>query len=179
MGYPSSGLESTIRNPVGEVLKLLERKHKDNYKIYNLCSEKQYDPGTFFSRVENFGFNDHHPPPFVLLRPICENIKRWLEIKDKVAVLHCKAGKGRTGTVIACFLLHVGLFETAKDALDYFGTKRTKDGKGVTIPSQIRYVHYYERCLKNGFPKQDKKLTLTEIKWSCCPKEGCSKNIFF
>lgn len=173
MGYPSSGFESNYRNPAKEVLRLLESKHKNNWKIYNLCEERQYDPSTFFARVESFGFKDHQAPPLVLMSPICKNITRWLTDKDKVVCLHCKAGKGRTGTIIAAYLLESGKCKTAQEALDFFGVARTKDGKGVTIPSQRRYVHYYERCLKNGFPKVDRVLYLTEIKWSQCPNDGC------
>ena len=31
----------------------------------------------------------------------------------------------------------------------YYGMMRAGDGKGVTIPSQIRYVHYFEKITKN------------------------------
>eukprot|EP01051_Picozoa_sp_SAG22_P023808 SAG22_NODE_6305_length_872_cov_1.398448_2_plen_147_part_00 len=51
------------------------------------------------------------------------------------------------GTMIACLLLHLGEFDTAANALAFFGIARTADGKGVTIASQQRYVGYYERML--------------------------------
>ena len=62
-------------------------------------------------------------------------------------VVHCKAGKGRTGCVLSCLLLHLGLCSTATEALDLFGARRCSDYAGVTIPSQIRYVHHYEKVL--------------------------------
>ena len=41
---------------------------------------------------------------------------------------------------------------TAERALAYFGSARTANAKGVTIPSQMRYVHYYEYILRHGMP---------------------------
>lgn len=43
--------------------------------------------------------------------------------------------------------MHLGLCSTATEALDLFGARRCSDSAGVTIPSQIRYVHHYEKVL--------------------------------
>jgi phosphatidylinositol-3,4,5-trisphosphate 3-phosphatase/dual-specificity protein phosphatase PTEN len=58
-------------------------------------------------------------------------------------VVHAQAGKGRTGTAIAAYLIYSGLFSTADKALRYFACKRSITMWGVTNPSQVRYVSSY------------------------------------
>ena len=58
------------------------------------------------------------------------------------------AGKGRTGTIICCYMLFCGRFDNADSAFDYYSKKRFSVGDGVTQPSQKRYVYYFEKLLK-------------------------------
>mmetsp|Transcript_115020 Transcript_115020/g.330429 ORF Transcript_115020/g.330429 Transcript_115020/m.330429 type:complete len:455 (+) Transcript_115020:89-1453(+) len=153
MGYPSRGLVSTYRNPAVEVSRFLESRHAGHYKVYNLCSEREEDFSQYFRRVERFPFNDHNPCPMKMLTSICRSIEAYLSRDPaNVAAVHCKAGKGRTGLVIAAYLIHVGICASADEALGHFASARTVDGKGVTIPSQIRYVRYYEELLWGPLP---------------------------
>lgn len=87
-----------------------------------------------------------------MIRDFCEDLQAYL-LKDpkNVAAVHCKAGKGRTGVMICCYLVFSGFSKSAYEALVYYGKIRTKDsskGHGVTIPSQIRYVYYFEHYIK-------------------------------
>lgn len=147
---PSQGIEATYRNDMVEVQQFFEERHAGKFKVYNLCSERDYDPFKFGGNVSRFPFDDHNPCPFSQVDPFCISVGRWLGSgKNHVAAIHCKAGKGRTGFLISCFLLHSQRAPNAAEALRIFAVKRTYDGKGVTIPSQIRYVNYYDRFLRN------------------------------
>lgn len=178
MGFPSENVEAAFRNPMKEVLRFLDSFHKDHYKVYNLCSERNYDHEKFYNRVEVFPFDDHNAPPFELILQFCQNVEQWLALDDKnIAVIHCKAGKGRTGLMISAWMLYSREWTTAKDALTFYAAMRTYNQKGVTIPSQIRYVHYFEESLKA--PHENKTLLLNKVTFHTLPKAAHISDINF
>mmetsp|Transcript_17150 Transcript_17150/g.36834 ORF Transcript_17150/g.36834 Transcript_17150/m.36834 type:complete len:515 (-) Transcript_17150:204-1748(-) len=145
MGFPSTGWEAIYRNPLKQVQRFLAERHEGFFKVYNLCSERDYDLKGTFPIIERFPFDDHNPCPMSMLIAIIDSITAWLGADERnVVAVHCKAGKGRTGMVISALLLHLGLCASAADALHTFAERRTQNAKGVTIPSQRRYVQYYE-----------------------------------
>eukprot|EP00301_Raphidiophrys_heterophryoidea_P001643 c10789_g2_i1.p1 GENE.c10789_g2_i1~~c10789_g2_i1.p1 ORF type:complete len:662 (+),score=122.50 c10789_g2_i1:65-2050(+) len=171
MGFPSQNLEGLFRNPMEEVQRFFETRHRDQYKIYNLCAERGYNPSFFHGRVECFPFDDHNVPvPLDMIERFCVSCETWLKARPgNVVGIHCKAGKGRTGLMICCLLLHCSLYPHAEDALRHYGAFRTFDRLGVTIPSQRRYVHYYEKVLLNRSLSQPPYpgLRLEALRMSC------------
>jgi len=147
MCFPSTGLEGLYRNNIDDVVNFLESRHGTKYVILNL-SGRPYDYTKFSNKVVDFAWEDHHSPPIELLFRACQYIHAFLH-KDpqNVVVAHCNAGKGRTGTLIASYLLYTGRFQHTVQALTYYKKKRFESGGGVTQPSQIRYVEYFAEVL--------------------------------
>ncbi|XP_058036053.1 phosphatidylinositol 3,4,5-trisphosphate 3-phosphatase TPTE2-like [Ahaetulla prasina] len=149
MSFPSSGQQAFYRNPIWEVAKFLDTKHEDHYKVYNLCSEQGYDPEIFHYRVERMFIDDHSVPTLAETLTFTANVRQWMEQDShNVVAIHCKGGKGRTGTMICIWLIDTGQFKTAQESLEYFGKRRTDETtstkfQGVETPSQSRYVEYY------------------------------------
>jgi len=102
-----------------------------------------------------------------MIDDFCLDMHKWLtEHPQNVAAIHCKAGKGRTGVIIAAWLLFNNEWPDADQALAFYAAARTINQKGVTIPSQIRYVRYFGEALKRkgGYdPPAPRTLLLKEI----------------
>ena len=156
MGFPATGCETFYRNSINDLRGFLERYHQE-YKIYNLCIEKDriYPKDLWVDKkVGLFPFNDHAPCPIKLILDFCVDICIYLTVNPRgVAAIHCKAGKGRTGVMIVCYLLFSGLCQNTDEALEHYARQRTLNNKGVTIPSQIRYIKYFETFLSANFER--------------------------
>ena len=171
MGFPSTAIEGLYRNNMDDVKRFFNTRHKNHYKVYNLCGERTYPKDTFYKQ-SYYPFPDHEAPPLNLLLPFCQDAKAFLEEnQDNIVAVHCKAGKGRTGTFICCLMIYLSIFKTADEALAYYGIMRVGDGRGVTIPSQIRYVNYFEKILdkKIDINVNPKKIIIRKIKLSNAP----------
>jgi phosphatidylinositol-3,4,5-trisphosphate 3-phosphatase/dual-specificity protein phosphatase PTEN len=108
MGYPASGIEGLYRNRKEDAIKFLEHRHAKNYWVFNFCPlrENSYDAEIFGGRVSRYPFPDHHAPPLAIMPLVAREMNEWLRgSPERVAVLHCKAGKGRSGTMACTYLL--------------------------------------------------------------------------
>ncbi|KAH7554521.1 hypothetical protein ACOSP7_028070 [Xanthoceras sorbifolium] len=150
MSFPAERMRAFYRNPLWQVKSVLDMRHQGHYKIYNLCIEESYDPTHFHGRVEAYPFDDNHVPSIQMIKLFCESVDSWLSSDPKnIAVIHCMAGKGRTGLMVCAYLVYSGM--TAEEALQLYAYKRTTNNEGVSIPSQRRYVGYWASVL--SFPR--------------------------
>ena len=168
MGFPSTGCETLYRNSLADLKEFLDRYHQE-YKIYNLCIEKKriYPKSLWKDKeVGLFPFNDHAPCPVKLILDFCVDLCIYLTVNPRgVAAIHCKAGKGRTGVMIVCYLIFSGLCENTEEALAHYAKQRTKNNKGVTISSQIRYIKYFETFLSANLERPFMKFIPRLVKY--------------
>jgi protein tyrosine phosphatase len=109
--------------------------------------------------VAEWGFPDHHPPPLQVLLDMMNEMIEWTAKGSKhVIVVHCLAGKGRTGVVCSCYLLLTGYYgnifrlrkerelrELANASIRDFWNAR---GQGVRYPSQALYIYYFIKVVR-------------------------------
>ena len=168
MGFPATGWQTFYRNSLKDLKSFLDKYHGE-YKIYNLCIEKdRIYPKDYWEgkKVGLFPFNDHSPCPIKLILDFCIDLCIYLTAYPKgVAAIHCKAGKGRTGVMIVCYLLFSELFQTSEEALKHYANQRTINNKGVTIASQKKYIKYFEAYLSANFERPFMKCIPKIIKY--------------
>jgi protein-tyrosine phosphatase len=157
-GPSSDWPKKAYRNPTDQLVKFLDYKHGENWAIFEFRAEGTgYPDSEVYDRIHHYPWPDHHPPPFALIPNLMASMRNWLHgdeeqektaaanSKRRVAVVHCKAGKGRSGTVASSYLISQEGW-SRPDALKRFTERRMRAGfgEGVSIPSQLRYVRYVD-----------------------------------
>ncbi|KAL4918191.1 hypothetical protein BDW62DRAFT_201057 [Aspergillus aurantiobrunneus] len=156
------------RTPLKQLVDFLDSKHGTDWCIWEFRAEGTgYPDSEVYGRIHHFPFPDHHPPPFALIPKVMASMRNWLqrldgpvsgegkgedkkdkeqEKRQRVAVVHCKAGKGRSGTIACAYLISQEGWKM-EDALQRFTERRMRVGfgSGVSIPSQLRWVRYVNR----------------------------------
>lgn len=123
-----SDLISLKRMGLGALVRLVEAD--ESYVITNDVHEAGLED-------YNEPVPDFHAPTQSQIDKIIEYIDRHLEAGVPVGV-SCNAGIGRTGVILACYLVHKGL--TPEGALQ---AVRRKRGRGPEVPEQIEAVESY------------------------------------
>jgi hypothetical protein len=112
---------------------------------------------------------DHNPGSVKLLFDLILDMLLYMSANpNSVVAIHCKAGKGRTGLAISAYLVFMEAVSDAYEAVEMFNIRRTKDGKGLGVPSQKRYLHYFESFLKSTFKSPYNQLLIPYIKDPKC-----------
>nr|CAH8873140.1 unnamed protein product [Trichobilharzia regenti] len=164
MGFPAAKFEGVYRNHIDDVVRFLQTRHANHYKIYHLCDERDFNVYRFDGPVAKYPFSDHNAPQFEQIIALCEDVNEFLSKDPKnVVAINCKAGKGRTGVMVCACLLRLNDVIDADASLKFYAEQRTNNGKGVTIPSQKRYVHYYDTFLKSNHVYHTTPLFLTAV----------------
>lgn len=146
-------------------MQFLSEHHPQSFHVWNL-DVAFYNPELLQGRVTHCGWPDHHAPLLPHLCAIVDQMAEFLAASvNNVCVVHCLAGKGRSGTVCSAFLARTQAM-SASDALAAFGVARCVDGSGVAQPSQIRYVHYVHLMDRLG--------VLVRVRVCCCYFHRCT-----
>ncbi|KAI9725341.1 MAG: hypothetical protein M1828_003191 [Chrysothrix sp. TS-e1954] len=156
--YPSRA----YRNPLDQLVRFLDSKHGADWAIWEFRAEGTgYPDSEVYGRIWHYPWPDHHPPPFKLVPGILGSMREWMKgesaldeqgkRKQRVVVVHCKAGKGRSGSMAVSYLLAEEGW-AKNEALERFTARRMRPGfgAGVSIPSQLRWIDYVERWARNG-----------------------------
>jgi phosphatidylinositol-3,4,5-trisphosphate 3-phosphatase/dual-specificity protein phosphatase PTEN len=139
MGWPASSFEALYRNRRKDVRRFLDAKHGEKYRIYNLCpcGENSYESKEFYGAVSRYPFPDHHPPPLSLIPMFVSDVTAWLAAdQENVAVIHCKAGKGRSGTMACCYMLSLPLLPKLNDRNVNLGEEGVPKATDTTATSR-------------------------------------------
>lgn len=176
MSFPASGVEAIYRNNADDVAAMLKEKHGEAFMIINVA-EKSYHSDGLKNQVLDFGWPDHMAPPIDRLLGCIQAMDGWNRSdENNVVAVHCKGGKGRTGVVIASYMLQAKNFvgiHSAEDAMDHFAITRfdSKDPMkyGISGKSQRRYVKYFKDIIEGNFEVYDRQMYLESVTMNCVP----------
>ena len=96
------------------------------------------------------------------------SMRDWLKGPDtaegRVVVVHCKAGKGRSGTAACSYLISEENW-AREDALARFTARRMRAGfgEGISIPSQQRWIRYVDWWSKHGKVHVERQIEVLEL----------------
>jgi phosphatidylinositol-3,4,5-trisphosphate 3-phosphatase and dual-specificity protein phosphatase PTEN len=104
---------------VDSIREFLETAHQNKYITVNISGRDIEDEK--LQNVLSYAWEDHKAPPFDTLFLICDQVASFLAADpERIAVFHCNHGKGRTGTIICCFFLFLGLFKDSQEVMKFY-----------------------------------------------------------
>jgi len=141
-------LQGFYRNPLNEVVRFFKVKHNGHFRVYNACPECPYPDEKFEEiggSVVHFNVQDHTPPNMEQFLEFLLDVRKfYVGGKRQTIAVHCKAGKGRTGSLCCAWMMYSKVASSSEGAMELFAQQRTDSSKGkicgVETPSQVRYI---------------------------------------
>ncbi|MFW5870693.1 MAG: dual specificity protein phosphatase family protein [Candidatus Sumerlaeota bacterium] len=146
-GYVVKGKLAGCAHPAaGGHLRRGLRQLKEQHGIDAVVSLTESAPS---SRLfEEFSIAFHHepvadfsPPTFAQMQRIEHFVIEQVQ-HDRAVAVHCTAGQGRTGTVLACLLLVLGRASDAQEAIEQ--VRHSRPGS-IETPEQEAFIEAWSR----------------------------------
>ena len=191
--YPKSQQFIPFFNNNSTFNKIFDFLHKNfqNVLVIDLVGEKdEYEIEEQSStNIEVYKVNwfDYHVIPLSTLIELAHFVIAFLNkpidlSKGQNGVfIHCKHGKGRTGTLTNVVLMSIYQID-AREANQFFSQKRYVYNNAVTVESQLRYIKYWEEVRTMGenefkiFTSQTTKFLIKSV--TINNKSSTNKNLF-
>ncbi|CAD7926498.1 unnamed protein product [Amoebophrya sp. A120] len=148
-------------NKLERLANRLNRSHGSKYLVLNM-SEHSYDTKPFQGEVMDVRFRGLPSPPLELFFKLVISVKQWLDTgKEHVVVVHCFSGFTRSAMFCACYLYWCSYCQSTQRGLEY--TLRRLKVPSQILPTQKRYMEYFETVLTDGQKAADAPKYLTRV----------------
>jgi hypothetical protein len=96
--------------------------------------------------VQHIPFTDHSAPSLKVLVEFCQQATAFLNKNPRnLIAIHCRGGKGRTGTLISALLRWCGVFDNSADCAHYYALRRTR-GRGDGDDAVVAMAAAHDDC---------------------------------
>ena len=95
---------------------------------------------------------------------ICQNMSRFDKQMGKRIFVHCHAGTGRTGLVIASYLYYSGMVATGAECVAKVKTQRKGSlSRRAQSDFVVAYCHWLDARRRSFFPSEEDGLTYGQM----------------